>query len=359
MPGSGSEELVYGYKKGVAWGTAVALGVLNGYRGLPAVIKSTPGKNVDASVGQVFMVDATPGEIVTTVDLPAYGRYEDPVRFLQLAQFFGTAGVPATHAAGTTSKDHTLKMASNINGKFGTFGAKSGLGVQEVPSFKPDKVVFKWETGKPLEITISGVGIDEVTTSTTNDGTTFASVTVPTAAMNKRIYSAQTQLWMNAQSGGALAIGDKKGYASIELTLERKLKGFTGSIVSADTNPRDLIDEPTNDAGEEGCITGSLKITFNRATDFAGWADVRALTPQKAEIICTGPIIEGSIPYLFKLQLPHLSPKTSETPHARGIMNNTREYDVYGALAAPTGMPLNTDPCWLFMTNTIATDLLA
>lgn len=357
--GSGSEELIYGYKKGTLWGTAVALGALCGYRGLPAVIKSTPGKIVDASVGQAFMVDATPGEINTTVDLPAYGRYEDAVRLLMLAEFFGTAGVPATHAAGTTSKDHTLKMAKKIEGLFGTFAAKSGLGIQEVPSFKPNKVVFKWETGKPLEITISGIGIDEVTNSTTNDGTSFANVTIPTNATNKRIYSAQTQFWMNAQSGIALAIGDKKGYASIELTLERKLKGFFGSIVSSDTNPRDLIDEPTNDVGDEGCITGSLKVTFNRATDFAGWADVRALTPQKAEIICTGPIIEGAIPYLFKLQLPHLSPKSSETPHARGIMNNTREYDVYGALAAPTGMTGNTDPCWLLLTNTITTDLLA
>jgi hypothetical protein len=347
------EEIVYAWKKGATWGTAAACGVGNGFLGLP--ISADPDNElvVDDSLGQFFAVDASPGKTSLAPSVPGYLRFNDAVVLTMLAQFFGTAGVPANHAGGTLSKDHVLKMAKQVDGKFGTLCAMLGTGfVEEIPSWKIAKVVVTWETGQPVKFAFSGPGFDLVTNSAVNTLATMANVTILERA--NRAYMGQTVFRINDQSGIALAVGDKLGVSKIELTLERKLTGVYGTYVDSGAG-RDLIDEPTND----GQPSGSLSITQSRLQNANGRADIRANTAKKADITITGPIIEGAIPYSITFQLPHLKPKKNANPHKHGILENSREYEVLGATAAPAGMTGNTDPCWVNLTNQIATDLLA
>jgi hypothetical protein len=351
--GLNGAEIVYALKKGATWGTAVAAVAGDGFLALPWSADPDNGLVVDDSLGQFFATDATPGQTKLQPSIPAYARYNDEVLFSMLAAVFGTAGVPVLHSGGTLSKDHVLKIAKNTDGLFFTLVAKIGTGfVEEIPSWKINKVVITFETGKAIQFAFSGDGIDLIVDSAINTLATFNSVTILETA--NRAYMGQTVFRMNDQSGAALAVGDKIGPSKAVLTLERKLTGVYGSYVDAGSG-RDLIDEPTND----GMFSASLVLTFPRLKDNVGRLKIKTNTPQKMDITCTGPTIEAAIPYTITFQMPHLKPKKNANPHKQGILDNTREYEVLGATTAPSGMIGCTDPCWCLLTNKITTDLLA
>lgn len=345
------EEIVYARKKGVTWGTAAACGVGNGFLGLAVSADPEYSDQIDDSLGQLFAVESSPGETKLDVSIPFYMRYNDAVIWSLIAEFMGTAGVPVTHAAGTLSKDHVLKIAKKTDGLFSSFIANMGAAfIEEVPSLKISKYVVTWETGKPVHVVVSGPGFDLIIDSATNTLVTAANVTI--LERKNRSYMAQTEIRMNDASGIALAAGDKIGPSKVVLTAERKLAGVTGSYVS---KGRDVIDEPTNDGG----FTATLAMTFPRTVNATGRAKIQTNTTQKCEIITTGPLIEGAIPYMITHQFPNLVPTKSSNPHKKGNIEQTREFAVLGADAAPTGMTGNTDPFWINLTNKIATNLLA
>lgn len=350
---SNGAELRYAFKKAAVWNTPVVCGAGNGFLGLDLGLKADASGVVDDSRGQLFAVDSTSGEVKCDGSVPAYLRYNDGQVLAMIAMIMGTSAAPTLHAAGAISYDHIMKVAANTSGLFGTLcGMVGTLGVESIPSWKPDKVSFKWDTGKPCQVTITGPGVDVVLNGD-NTTITFNNVTILERA--NRVYAAQVELRINTQSDGALAAGDKVGWSSMELTFERKQTGVYGTVVSADTNPRDLIDEPTGD----GMFAASLKVSQPRTASLAQRTVLKNNVSQKAEIICTGPVIEGAIPYLIRFQMPHLKPKSYENPYEAGIIKNSREYEVLGASAAPTGMAGITDPLWINVTNKITTSLLA
>ena len=356
MPsGVAGADITYAFKKSAAaWGAAVALGAGDGFKAPAHNLKATYELQTDDSLGSAFATDATPGKIAVNGGVPPYLRYNDKVILTLLAMFMGTAAAPDLHAAGAISYDHTLKVARVTDGLFGTLAAKLGdKYVEEYPSFKPTRITLKIETGAPITLLIEGIADDLVTASETNTVATFANVTILEPA--NRAFAAQAVLRMNEQSAIALAAGDNVPYASIELVASRDLEGVYGSRVSAGAVPRELIDEPY----PNGMWTSSLKVGLNRLTAASGDTALRTLTAQKAEIIITGAVIEGAIPYLFRVQLPHLKPKTNDAPHEKGRIKNAREYEVLGAVAAPLGMTGNTDPFWIFLTNKLSASLLA
>lgn len=346
-------EIIYGLKKATTWGTAVAAAATDGFLALPWSADPTNDTITDDSLGQFVATSATPGQTKLQATVTAYARYNDEVLFSMLAAVYGTAGVPVTHAAGTLSKDHVLKINKSVDGLFFTLAAKIGTGfVEEIPSWKINKVEITGETGKPLQFKFSGDGIDLVADSAVNTLGTFNSVTILETA--NRAYFGQSVIRMNDNSAAALAGGDKISPSKFTLVLERKLTGVYGAYVDAGAG-RDLIDEPTND----GLFSGSLSLTFPRLANNTGRLKIKGNTAQKCDITLTGPIIEGAIPYTITFQLPNLVPTKNANPHKQGIIDNTREFAVLGATAAPLGMTGITDPCWCLLTNKITTDLLA
>jgi Phage tail tube protein len=350
------QQIIYGWKKGTSWGTAVACGVGDGFLSPPWSMADTPELITDDCLGQAAASDATPGLLKVNGDMPPYLRFNDIKVFQMLACFMGTAGTPSTHAAGTLSKDHVLDLADDNEGLFGTLcGLLGAVAVEEVPSAKPSKITIKGDRGKPVTISISCIGSDLVTDSAVNTLGTFAAVTVLERA--NRSYAAQAVIRLNDQSGGALASPtDNLGWTSFELVLERKYDQIaTGELTTGGFAPRDLVSEPLSD----GMITGSLKLTFPRTSDAAARAAIRANTSKKCDITITGPLIETTIPYLITISLPHLKPKTYANPHKQGVIANTRDYEVLQATAAPAGMTGITKQARICLTNKITTDLLA
>ena len=346
-------EIIYGLKKASTWGSAVACGAGDGVLALPWSADPTNGLIVDDSLGQFFGVNATPGQTKLDVTFPAYFRYNDKLLLTALAAFFGTAGVPAAHAGGAASYDHTLQIARQTDGLFFTLAAKLGTGfVQEIPSWKIAKIELTFEVGQPVKIQFSGPGIDLVADSVINTLTSFNNVTI--LERINRAYMGQCVFRMNDNTGAALQNSDKIAPSKAVLTLERKLTGVYGAYNDNGAG-RDLIDEPVND----GLFSGSLSLTFPRLANNTGRQKIKANTPQKLDVTITGPIIEGAIPYLIKFTLPYLVPDKDATPHKQGIIDNTRDYQVLGCTAAPSGMTGQTDPCWCALTNGISTNLLA
>lgn len=344
------EEIVYARKKASTWPVPVVLGAGNGFLALAVTADPEYNDQVDDSLGQLFAFESTPGSVKLDTSIPFYERFNDAVIWGMIAEFMGTAGVPVTHAAGTLSKDHVLKIAKKTDGLFSTFGANlGGAFIEEVPCLKISKMVTTWETGKPVQTVLSGPGFDLITDSTTNTLITAAGITI--LERKNRSYMSQTEMRMNDQSAIALAAGDKIGPSKVVHTTERKLTGQPGTFVSSG---RDAIDEPTND----GPLTSTISMTFPRATNATGRAKIKTNTSQKLEIITTGPMIESSIPYLIKRQFTNLVPKKNSNPHKQGNIELTKEFVVMGAEIAPAGMTGNTDPFWIMLTNKIATDLL-
>ena len=209
------------------------------------------------------------------------------------------------------------------------------------------------EKGKPITFAISGPGIDLVTDSSTNTVATFGSVTVLEKA--NRCYDRHAVIRINDQSGAALSSpGDNIDTSKLVLTLERKVTGIYGSYQDT-VSGRDLIDEPTND----GQFTGTLDVTVARLKDSVNRAKIKANTSRKMDIVITGTIIEGAIPYMVTIQLPNLKPTKNSNPHKAGMMENSQTFTVLAAATAPTGMTGITDPLWISITNKITTDLAA
>lgn len=350
--GINGAELTYAFKKATAWGTAIAAVAGDGILGLPWSADPDNALVVDDSLGQFFGVSATPGQTKLEPTFNSYARYNDEVLLSMVAAVFGIDGVPVTHVGGTLSKDHVLKVAKNTDGLFFTVCAKLGTGfVEEIPSWKINKLVATFETGKPVTFAFTGDGIDLVVDSAINTLTTFNTVTIAETA--NRVYMGQAIFRMNDASGIALAVGDKIGPTKATITLERKLTGQYGTFVDAGSG-RDLIDEPTND----GLFTGSLSLTFPRLKDNTGRLKIKSNIPQKCDITLTGPIIEAAIPYSMTFQFPNLVPSKNTNAHKQGQIDNVREYQVLGTSTAPAGMTGITDPCWCTVTNKITTDLM-
>lgn len=353
MPGVAGSEMKYALKKAPAWGTPVACGANNGILCLPTGVRQGDAAlEVDDSQGLFWSQDGTVGPVKVDGDLPLYLRYDGCD--LLLALFMGTAGVPATHAAGTISKDYTYALADNTDGLFATFARHWKNYVEEIRSLKVVAITLKGERGKPLQLIAKCIG-DAAVQDGTNTTTTFNSVTIAETA-NRIMYS-QGIFRSNAQSAGALASPTNDiAPSSFELTATRKASGqYTGLTIGSGIAIRDVIDEPTNDGMPE--IT--LKLTFPRHTAKTRLTDLGADNRLKMDLTFTGGLIEGAIPRLFKIELPHLQYKSVDIVDEAGNIKEPVEFICHGCSVAPTGMATLTKPFRFSGTNKLATNPLA
>lgn len=353
MAGVAGSELKFAMKKAAAWGTAVACGVTDGFLSLPTGIKRDADVQIDDSLGQFFVAGATPGAVKVEGDIPQYLRYDGCD--LLLALFMGVAGVPTLHTGGAASYDYTYKWSQNTDGLFATFVKNMKNYVAEVPSLKVTGITLKGETGKPVQLIATCIGIDVVTNSVINTLVTFNNVTIPETG--NRVNFGQGVFRMNDQSGLALtAPTDVIAPSSFELTAKRKLSGVYGQYKTAFAgNQQDCIDEPTNDGQPE--IT--LKLQFPRHTGVTRLNDLGNDVRKKMDITFTGQIIEGAINRSIKIQLPHLMMKSVDVVDAAGIIQEPVEFLVLPATTAPAGMTGITDPFWIGGTNKRNTNPLA
>lgn len=340
-------ELIVGLKKATTWHTPVACGAGDGLLVLSDGIKATVPMELDDSAGQEWISQADPGLKDIKVTPEAYMRYEGFETALAL--IMGIAGAPVQQEA-TAAYLHTLRLASNIFGKFATLAAlKLTNKVWELPSIKLHGFKITSEMNKPAKISFEGIADTLDRGSAVNTTVTIASVTIPDA-VNRLFMDKNTVVRVNDQSGAALDDTMKIYPSSIEFSFSRPM----------DSEPvagQDGVDEPM----DNGFPTAMLTMKFPRynAANDAFFTDWDNFTSKKMDITFTGKAIEGAYNYQHKLIMPHLKVDNPEAPvSGPGKIPFSLTFQVLAASSAPTGMAY-ADPFWLEIINKRTTDPLA
>lgn len=343
-------------KKATTWGTAVACGAGDEILFLSGQPKRSAPVEIDQSRGSAFSKDGTPGQI----DCPV--TYNFNLRYIGLdvliAMFMGIAGAPTQQGA-TAAYKNIYKFSPDVYGLMVTIAKlmAPGMYIEEVPTAKITEITLTGEVGaKPLQLSISAIGINKELASAVNTLGTFASATLPTGADRNPVMFSQCVFRMNSQGGIALAGGDAINPSKFTLSLKRNLAGeYTGAYRTTATIPQDLRDEPSN----AGLPDLKLTLEFPKHASSASQVDLGSDARKKADITMTGAQIAAPYNYQHLLQFPHLQMTNADPTDDQGRIKEPLEFAIHGASAAPTGMAGITDPLWWTVINTRTTDPLA
>jgi hypothetical protein len=341
--GAEGREILAAFKKASAWGTAASVGALNGILLLTDSTKKTQPPLPDESAGQAFTLTADRGNIAVTGAPTAYLRYDGLMEILAL--LFGTAGTPAQQG-GTAAYKHILQLATDTDGKFGTYAVSKVTEIQEAPSIKILGITLSGEMGKEILAAIDWVADDLVIPATVN--TSLASVTY--RDRGNRVLFSQAVFRLNAQSGAALASPtDVIKPASFELKIARPM---AGEYLAGNANK---IDSPTGTGFPS--ITLSLRFPIYSASTWTAAlaGDIR----KKLDLTFTGALISGIYYRALTFIFPHLQLDDTDTAFSGpGKIPNPVSFIAHAASSAPTGMSY-TLPVTLEAINTQTTDPLA
>jgi hypothetical protein len=343
-------------KKATDWGVAVECGAGDGlYVTAPA--DSVPEREMLASepVGV-----AAPPEIdfgntpPIAADILADLHYEGNDVALALAM--GTAGAPTIAATGSAGYDFIYDIKDDMTGLFGTYVSRRGVSgeIWENPSVKMLGFELAGEAGGAVTLALKNARNTLVRTSTTNTTATFANVTYPDRV--NRVMFNQGVCLINRDSAAALAIGDRLNISGFSLAFTRPLEGdqvLDGNDYITEPDPTGLIE---------------CKLTLNRPQYETGDTFVEdylaatnaAKYRYKCSLEWTGALIDGSVYYTFKVQLPylHLDVPQSST-EGPGKIAETLTFTALTRPTAPLGMTGITQQCRITGTNTRTTDPLA
>jgi len=340
-------ELIIGLKKASVWHTPVACGAGDGVLILSDNIKVSVGSELDDSAGQEWIHQADEGVKEITGSLEAYMRYEG--FDVALALIMGTAGTPAQQGA-TAAYANTYGLASSILGKFATLAQlKLSDKVWEFPSVKLHGFKLSGQMNKPVKISPDVIGDILNRASVTNTPATMANVTYPDA-LHRIIMNSNTVFRINDQSGAALGSGDVVYPTEFEFSFSRPMD-------SESVAGQDGIDEPI-DNGFPMCKCSLKFPRYNEAND-AFFDDWDAFTSKKMDITFTGPLIEDTYYYTFKISCPHVKVNNpAAAVSGAGKIPFSVDLDLLAAVSAPTGMS-HTTPFQIDVINKRTTNPLA
>ena len=341
-------EFICALRKADDWHTPVACGMGDGLLLLSDGIKATIASELDDSAGQPWINEADPGLKDVTGSPEGYLRYEgfDTI----LALICGISGVPF-QIVGTAAYSNSYKLASNIDGFFGTLAMlKLDNVVHEIPSAKIHGFKISGEMNKPLKISVDLIGDTLDRASVVNTAGTMAGVTIPDKK-NRILMNKDTVFRMNNQTAEALDDTHKLHPSSFELT-------FTRPMDAEPTAGQDGVDEPA----DNGFPTATLSLKFPRynAENNAVFDDWEAYTSKKISITFTGHEIESGNHYMFRVLLPHLKIDNPEAAvSGAGKIPFSMSMNILGAATAPAGMTGLVQPMQIDVVNTRTTDPLA
>lgn len=242
---------------------------------------------------------------------------------------------------------HSLSLSNSVATIFGTYATEKGSKVHAVPSFKVTKGAFSLSGGL-IKVAFNIHGNKVIDTS----GLTFATTTIPAGAHYRAKFS-QAVFQMNAQAGADFDGGgaDIVRPKSFSLEIERKMDA---EHVAGDTG---IIEPIENDKPQVKLTLEFPRMDAVNAAYFTEWI---AGTEKKADLVITGPVIEGAYAYYIKFQFPRLIIEDVEYADSKVI---PAKIVLRGVTAdtAPTGMtvPPLTLPVYIQIMNILATDLLA
>jgi len=316
-----------GTKRGTTWGTAVALGALNGILMLgDSGMKRNQEYEQYPAVDQIIPKDGLLG-INKAVELspPLNMQYELGPAGGWLAAIFGTAGAPAQQGA-TAAYKHIFQYADEVTHFFTCAEERPGK-IWEVASAMPYKLNIK-PSGAQITLGIGLRGNNMIDDSAVNGATQMDAITYVDRA--HFLHMSHGKFLMNAQADGALA--DPTNAVEIsdfEINMERSIDEVHVLGSANIALPR------------EGAIPkNTLKITLARASaaNLAYFTTWNAMTAQKAKLYFTGDLISGAYYYSVALYLPRLRLVSAPEVKLDGIIKNELMFVMEEAASAPTGM---------------------
>jgi hypothetical protein len=241
---------------------------------------------------------------------------------------------------------HTLALANSAVGIFGTYATEKFTKIITVPSFKVLKGAFSVNGGL-IKAAFSLRGnkiVDDSALPAAFTSTTVAGNTHIRAKFPQAVFQLNAQVGADFDGGGADVVRPK----AFTLEIERKMDAE--HVAGSQT----IVEPLENDKPSVKLTLEFPRMDAANAAYFAQWI---AGTEKKADIIITGPVIEGAFAYYLKFQFPRLIIEDVEYADSNIIPAKITLRGVT-ADAAPTGMTI-TAPIGVTIMNTRATDLLA
>jgi hypothetical protein len=242
---------------------------------------------------------------------------------------------------------HSFVLKNTVWGIFGTYATEKGAKIHTVPTFKVLKGTFSMNAGL-IKAALNLRGIQVMDNSALPAA--FASTTV-TGNTHARAKFTQTVFQMNGQGdadfdgGGADIVKPK----SFTLEIERKMD--SEHVAGVQT----IVEPVENDKPSIKLTMDFPRMDTANAAYFNAWT---AGTEKKADIIITGPPIEGAFNFYLKFQFPRLVIQDVEYADSKIIPAKI----VLRALtpdSAPIGMTGVLVPVVCQLMNTRSADYLA
>lgn len=327
-------------KKGVTWGTAVALNSAG--RGMylrdTGNLVAIPEQLIDKSIGRIWPECVTQGK--RQVDLTLVGdlRFDSPL-WEMIALCIGDDD---NAALGGGEYVHTMYVQNTAAGLFHTLCVYDGSVVREIASFKVSGFTIKGSAAGIIELTIRGIGNNVVDTGQVN--TTLGSVTITTNCLPVPF---NVETYINAQGGDALDSGDLVQASEFEFSFDRNLTpDFTTNGTLFETAEPYEVGQPKT----------SLKLLFPKTpiTNYTtGLQDLANGTLRKAQLIIYGQDTGVSNPYSITIQFPSLLVETVESPLQGDNQQIPQTITFMGlhTATAPTGMSTIFNPFRLLLLN--------
>jgi hypothetical protein len=314
-----------------SWG--VAASVTKGiYFSSDGGMSLQPQRVNDDSFGQNFLGDGDLGDITApALTLTGRDRYNDHGYILEALAMGSPAAVTiSTSASGqTTSWQHVIDLAANIDGLGATFAIDKVLFVDELASAKVHGFSLAVGDAGVMDKSYRVLGAKTTNDSTTNTRSTVYGASYP--SLDGRVFRKQGVFRMNVQGGSSLAASDAVAIETFEFEFDRPQD-------APHVFGQDYVAEPA----DNGFPTVRVRVSYprmNTVTANSLYAALKNDPTFKADMTFSGAFINSTDKYTEKYQFPALELDEWVAPVA-GANQVKPSATFMGKLAAtsPSGM---------------------
>lgn len=281
--------------------------------------------------------------------LPMYLHYGDVFQNVLWALSLGTGGTAPAQISTSTAYTNTFEPATSRSSLYASIVRDKVTYISEVPGAVFNGFEIRVGDGGRVEVDWLFTGDQEKADSTINTATQISALTFPT--QGRRFFFKDCAIRINGQAGAALGSSDAKTFTGFKLRVEQPIDvKYVGG--------QQMIIQPL----DNGFPTITLELTFARfdATSHAYFADLKAGSRHKAEIILTGPAIDATSSYGLKFSFPNLGIMDQASPLPNtGQGEPKMTLEALATSAAPTGMAGITAPLRVTTTGTSSTNPFA
>jgi hypothetical protein len=260
--------------------------------------------------------------------MPMYLHYHDVWQNVLFALALGTGQTSPTQIGASTAYNNTFEPATSRSNLWATIVRDKSVYVSEVTGAVFNGFEIRVGEAGRIEVDWLFVGNNEVEDSTVNTATQVSALTFPT--LGRRWFFKDATIRLNTQAAAGLGAGDAIPFSTFKLRVEQPVDvKFVGG--------QQTIIQPL----DNGFPKITLDLTFARfnSTSQGFFANMKAGTRYKGDIIFLGPAIDATSFYGLKFQFPHLAVMSEVSPMPNVAQSEPKiTLEGLATSAAPTGM---------------------